>query len=108
AAGAVTTRYAPDGAVAAANHLAAAAGVLTLGRGGNAADAAIATAAVMAGVAAPLCGVRRGAFFAPAPARPRPPRPPSPPRGEPAQAPMQPRYGGRGSGGCPSSATCGA
>lgn len=53
----MTTRYAPDGAVAAANHLAAAAGVLTLGRGGNAADAAIATAAVMAVVAPHMCGL---------------------------------------------------
>src|SRR5262245_2351348 len=50
-------RVAPDGAVAAANHLAAAAGVATLGRGGNAADAAISTAAVMAIVAPHMCGL---------------------------------------------------
>jgi len=51
------TRYAPDGAVAAANHLAAAAGAAMLERGGNAVDAAIATAAGMAVTAPHMCGL---------------------------------------------------
>lgn len=51
------TRYAPGGAVAAANHLAATAGVVMLARGGNAADAAIAAGAVMAVVAPQMCGL---------------------------------------------------
>ena len=51
------TRYAPDGAVAAANHLAAAAGLAALDRGGNAADAAVTAAAVMAVVAPHMCGL---------------------------------------------------
>ncbi len=55
--GAAITRYAPEGAVAAASHLAAAAGVLMLGRGGNAADAAIATAATMTVVTPHMCGL---------------------------------------------------
>ena len=53
----VITRYAPDGAVAAAHHLAAAAGVAALDRGGNAADAAVTAAAVMAVVAPHMCGL---------------------------------------------------
>src|SRR6266568_1592466 len=55
--GAAITPYAPEGAVAAASHLAAAAGVLMLGRGGNAADAAIATAATMTVVTPHMCGL---------------------------------------------------
>jgi gamma-glutamyltranspeptidase / glutathione hydrolase len=51
------TRYAPGGAVAAASHLAAEAGLRMLQRGGNAADAAIAAAAVMAVVAPHMCGL---------------------------------------------------
>src|SRR5215831_16210275 len=54
---AVTTHYAPGGAVAAAHHLAAAAGVGMLDRGGNAADAAIAAGTVMAVVAPHMCGL---------------------------------------------------
>ena len=51
------TRYAPEGAVAAAGHLAAAAGAAMLGRGGNAADAAITAAAAMAVTGPHLCGL---------------------------------------------------
>jgi gamma-glutamyltranspeptidase/glutathione hydrolase len=51
------TRYAPGGAVAAASHLAAEAGLRMLRRGGNAADAAIAAAAAMAVVAPHMCGL---------------------------------------------------
>jgi gamma-glutamyltranspeptidase / glutathione hydrolase len=51
------TRYAPSGAVAAAHHLAAAAGVVMLDRGGNAADAAVTAGAVMAVVAPHMCGL---------------------------------------------------
>ena len=51
------TRYAPNGAVAAANHLAAMAGARILERGGNAADAAVATAAAMAVTAPHMCGL---------------------------------------------------
>src|SRR5262245_28310765 len=46
----VITRYAPDGAVAAA-------GLAALDRGGNAADAAVTAAAVMAVVAPHMCGL---------------------------------------------------
>src|SRR5215468_2425636 len=53
----LTTHYAPGGAVAAAHHLAAAAGVGMLDRGGNAADAAIAAGTVMAVVAPHMCGL---------------------------------------------------
>jgi gamma-glutamyltranspeptidase/glutathione hydrolase len=53
----VLTRYSSGGAVAAANHLAATAGVVALSQGGNAADAAIAAAAVMAVVAPHMCGL---------------------------------------------------
>ena len=51
------TRYAPDSAVAAASHLAAAAGLRMLHHGGNAADAAIATAAAMAVTSPHMCGL---------------------------------------------------
>ena len=51
------TRYSSDGAVAAANHLAASAGVAAMRRGGNAVDAIIAAAAVMAVVAPDMCGL---------------------------------------------------
>ncbi|MFZ1993048.1 MAG: gamma-glutamyltransferase, partial [Solirubrobacteraceae bacterium] len=51
------TRYAPTGAVAAANHLAAQAGASMLDRGGNAADAAVATAAAMAVTSPHMCGL---------------------------------------------------
>ena len=51
------TRYAPHGAVAAADHLAAAAGLAALDRGGNAADAAITAAAVMAVISPHMCGL---------------------------------------------------
>jgi gamma-glutamyltranspeptidase/glutathione hydrolase len=51
------TRYAPNGAVAAANHLAATAGLLALHQGGNAADAAISAAAVMAVTSPHMCGL---------------------------------------------------
>jgi gamma-glutamyltranspeptidase/glutathione hydrolase len=51
------TRFATDGAVAAANHLAASAGAGIMQRGGNAVDAAIAAAGVMAVVAPESCGL---------------------------------------------------
>lgn len=51
------TRNAPGGAVAAANHLAAGAGAAILDRGGNAVDAAIAAAAVMAVTSPHMCGL---------------------------------------------------
>jgi gamma-glutamyltranspeptidase/glutathione hydrolase len=51
------TRYAPTGAVAAANHLAATAGLHMLRQGGNAADAAIAAAAAMAVTGSHMCGL---------------------------------------------------
>jgi gamma-glutamyltranspeptidase/glutathione hydrolase len=51
------TRFATDGAVAAANHLAASAGASVLQRGGNAVDAAIATTAVMAVTEPATCGL---------------------------------------------------
>lgn len=51
------TRYAPTAAVAAASHLAATAGLRMLQRGGNAADAAIATAAAMAVTSPHMCGL---------------------------------------------------
>lgn len=53
----VITRYAPNGAAAAAHHLASAAGVAVLERGGNAVDSAIAAAAVMAVVSPHMCGL---------------------------------------------------
>lgn len=51
------TRYAPSGAVAAANHLAASAGVAMLEHGGNAVDAAVACAAAMAVTSPHMCGL---------------------------------------------------
>jgi gamma-glutamyltranspeptidase / glutathione hydrolase len=51
------TRYAPGGAVAAASHLAATAGLRMLGSGGTAADAAVAAAAVMAVTSPHMCGL---------------------------------------------------
>jgi gamma-glutamyltranspeptidase/glutathione hydrolase len=53
----MTTRYAPGGAVAAANHLAAQAGAAMLQRGGNAVDAAIAAAGAMAVTSPHMCGL---------------------------------------------------
>jgi len=57
------TRYAPNGAVAAANHLAATAGLQLLRQGGNAADAAVAAAAVMAVTGSHMCGLGGDAFW---------------------------------------------
>jgi gamma-glutamyltranspeptidase / glutathione hydrolase len=51
------TRLATDGAVAAADHLAASAGGAVLERGGNAVDAAIAAGAVMAVTSPNMCGL---------------------------------------------------
>lgn len=51
------TRRSTGGAVAAANHLAASAGVAMLDRGGSAADAAVAAAAVMAVTSPNMCGL---------------------------------------------------
>src|ERR1019366_6265865 len=51
------TRYASGGGVGAANHLAATAGLSMLERGGNAVDATIATAAVMAVPSPRRCGL---------------------------------------------------
>jgi gamma-glutamyltranspeptidase/glutathione hydrolase len=56
------TRYAPTGAVAAANHLAAQAGASMLERGGNAADAAVAAAAAMAVTSPHMCGMGGDVF----------------------------------------------
>jgi gamma-glutamyltranspeptidase/glutathione hydrolase len=56
------TRYASGGAVAAANHLAATAGLSMLERGGNAVDATIATAAVMAVTSPHMCGLGADLF----------------------------------------------
>ncbi|MFI6927042.1 gamma-glutamyltransferase family protein [Nonomuraea spiralis] len=51
------TRYAPNGMVCSVDHLASAAGVAALDRGGSAADAAIAANAVLAVVAPHMCGL---------------------------------------------------
>ncbi|MER6946172.1 gamma-glutamyltransferase [Nonomuraea sp. NPDC000554] len=51
------TRYAPSGMVCSVDHLASAAGVAALDRGGSAADAAIAANAVLAVVAPHMCGL---------------------------------------------------
>ncbi len=51
------TRCSTGGAVAAASHLAASAGVAMLERGGTAADAAVAAAAVMAVTSPHMCGL---------------------------------------------------
>jgi len=58
----VVTRYAPTGAVAAADHLAAQAGASMLARGGNAADAAVAAGAAMAVTSPHMCGLGGDAF----------------------------------------------
>lgn len=64
----MSTRYAPGGGVAAANHLAAAAGAAALGEGGNAADAALSAAAVMAVTSPHMCGLGGDLFALVAPA----------------------------------------
>src|SRR3984957_21226560 len=51
------SRYAPSGLVCAVGHLAAEAGVAVLRAGGNAADAAVATSAVLAVTTPHLCGM---------------------------------------------------
>jgi gamma-glutamyltranspeptidase / glutathione hydrolase len=51
------TRFAAGGAVAAANHLAATAGIAMLDGGGNAVDAAIAAGAAMAVTSPHMCGL---------------------------------------------------
>ncbi|MDR8410877.1 gamma-glutamyltransferase [Nonomuraea sp. 3-1Str] len=51
------TRYATSGMVCSVDHLASAAGVAALDRGGSAADAAIATNAVLAVTAPHMCGL---------------------------------------------------
>ncbi|MGW0808048.1 gamma-glutamyltransferase family protein [Nonomuraea sp. NPDC002799] len=51
------TRYAPSGMVCSVDHLASAAGLAMLHQGGSAADAAIATNAVLSVVAPHLCGL---------------------------------------------------
>ncbi|MFC4112239.1 gamma-glutamyltransferase family protein [Nonomuraea zeae] len=51
------TRYAPAGMVCSVDHLASAAGLTMLDRGGSAADAAIAANAVLSVVAPHLCGL---------------------------------------------------
>ena len=53
----MVTRFAPDGAVAAANHLAASAGTAILERDGNAVDAAVACAAAMTVTSPHMCGL---------------------------------------------------
>src|SRR3982751_4611657 len=52
-----TSRYARSGMVCAVDHLAAQAGVAILRAGGNAADAAIATSAVLAVTTQHMCGM---------------------------------------------------
>src|SRR3954454_8472285 len=51
------TTYAPNGMVAAVDHLAANAGVAMLRNGGSAADAAVAASAVMAVTSQHMCGM---------------------------------------------------
>ncbi|HEY5318055.1 MAG TPA: gamma-glutamyltransferase [Solirubrobacteraceae bacterium] len=58
------TLYSSGGGVAAANHLAASAGVAMLERGGNAVDAAVAAAAVMAVTSPHMCGLGGDLFAA--------------------------------------------
>ncbi len=62
------TRFATDGAVAAADHLAAFTGASVLERGGNAVDAAIAAGAVMAVTSPNMCGLGGDLFALVAPA----------------------------------------
>lgn len=52
-----TSRYAPNAMVCAVDHLAAQAGVATMRAGGNAADAAVATSAVLAVTTQQMCGM---------------------------------------------------
>src|SRR3954464_5036507 len=52
-----TSRYARSGMVCAVDHLAAQAGVAILRAGGNAADAAVATSAVLAVTTQHMCGM---------------------------------------------------
>src|SRR5439155_18980205 len=51
------TRHAPRGMVASVDHLASAAGVAMLQRGGSAADAAVAASAVLAVTSPHVCGM---------------------------------------------------
>ena len=53
----MTTRYAPSGMVSSVDHLATAAGVALLRVGGSAADAAVATSAVLAVTTPHMCGM---------------------------------------------------
>src|SRR4051812_50227746 len=62
--GPFASKFAEHGMVCAVDHLAAQAGVQMLQRGGTAADAAVATNAVLAGPTPPLCGAGGGFFCA--------------------------------------------
>src|SRR4029453_14636008 len=53
----IATRHAPHGMVASVDHLASAAGVSMLQRGGSAADAAVAASAVLAVTCPHMCGM---------------------------------------------------
>ena len=55
--GPLTTHYAPDAMVCSVDHLASSAGVAMLRAGGTAADAAIATSAVLAVTTPHMCGM---------------------------------------------------
>src|SRR5690349_14313658 len=56
------TRYAGNGMVCAVDHLAAQAGLAMLRAGGSAADAAVATSAVLAVTTQHMCGMGGGLF----------------------------------------------